>query len=101
MDMELKQKLARILLVSALATVAVPGWCAKEPSAQTPKIVNVNTADASTLATALKGIGESKAQAIVEYRKAHGPFKSAEQLAEVKGIGDKWVAANRDRISVK
>ena len=42
----------------------------------------------------------SKAQAIVDYRKAHGSFKSAEQLALVKGIGLKTVEKNRDRIVV-
>jgi competence protein ComEA len=99
--MELKHKLAQILLISALAIPAVPGWCAKEPAAEPSQIVNVNTADAATLAAALKGIGESKAQAIVAYRKEHGPFKSADDLAEVKGIGEKWIAANRDRIVLK
>lgn len=62
--------------------------------------VNVNTADAATIASTLNGVGESKAEAIVAYREAHGPFKSAEQLAEVKGIGLKTVEKNRDRIEV-
>ncbi len=57
--------------------------------------VDVNTADAKTLAKELDGIGMSKAQAIVEHRKAHGPFKSAEDLARVKGIGEKTVEQNR------
>jgi competence protein ComEA len=42
----------------------------------------------------------AKAEAIVAHRKEHGPFKSAEQLAEVKGIGLKLVEKNRDRIQV-
>jgi len=57
--------------------------------------VDVNTADASTLARELDGIGLSKAQAIVEYRKEHGPFKGPEDLARVKGVGDKTVERNR------
>ncbi len=60
--------------------------------------VNVNTADAQTLARVLHNVGPAKAEAIVEYRKANGPFKSAEQLALVKGIGLKTVERNRDRI---
>jgi len=57
--------------------------------------VDVNTADAKTLAKELDGIGMAKAQAIVEHRKANGPFKSAEELARVKGIGSKTVELNR------
>ena len=62
--------------------------------------VNINTADAATIAAALNGVGEAKAQAIVAYRTEHGPFKSADQLAEVKGIGLKTVERNRDLIEV-
>ena len=53
--------------------------------------VNINTADAETMAAELNGIGLVKAQAIVEYRKKHGPFKSAEDLSLVKGIGERTV----------
>lgn len=62
--------------------------------------VNINSADAATLDEVLLNIGAAKAQAIVEYRKANGPFKSAEELAMVKGIGLKTVEKNRDRIEV-
>jgi len=57
--------------------------------------VDVNTADAKTLAKELDGIGMAKAQAIVEHRKANGPFKSPEDLARVKGVGQKTVEQNR------
>ena len=62
--------------------------------------VNINTADAATLDRVLVNVGPAKAKAIVDYRKANGVFKSAEQLAMVKGIGLKTVEKNRDRISV-
>ena len=62
--------------------------------------VNINTADAATIDSVLVNVGPSKAQAIVEYRKANGAFKSAEELAMVKGIGLKTVEKNRDRIEV-
>jgi competence protein ComEA len=62
--------------------------------------VNINTADAATLDRVLLNVGLSKAEAIVAYRKQHGAFKSAEQLASVKGIGLKTVEKNRDRIVV-
>lgn len=60
--------------------------------------VNVNTADAETISTELKGVGLSRAQAIVAYRQQHGPFKSAEDLIEVKGIGQRTIDINRDFI---
>jgi len=60
--------------------------------------VNVNSADAATLAKELDGVGLSKAQAIVDYRKAHGPFRSAEDLAKVKGMGSKTVDRNRPNL---
>lgn len=60
--------------------------------------VNVNTADAGTIASSLKGVGQTKAEAIVAYREKNGAFKSADDLAKVKGIGDKTVAANREFI---
>lgn len=60
--------------------------------------VNINTADAAALDAVLVNVGPSKAQAIVDYRKANGVFKSAEELAMVKGIGLKTVEKNRDRI---
>ncbi len=64
------------------------------PAAQ----VDINTADAATLAKELKGIGMKRAQDIVEYRQKHGPFKSADELALVKGIGPASIARNRDII---
>ncbi len=57
--------------------------------------VNVNTADAATIAASLKGVGQSKAEAIVAYRQQHGAFKSADELVQVKGIGQKTVDNNR------
>lgn len=62
--------------------------------------VDINTADATTIAAALNGIGESKARAIVEYREKHGPFRSADELAKVKGVGLKTVEKNREQIRV-
>lgn len=63
--------------------------------------VNVNTADAETLSAELKGVGITKAIAIVEYREANGPFKSAEDLAKVKGIGARTVELNKENILVE
>ena len=62
--------------------------------------VNVNTANAEQIADALKGVGPEKAKAIVDYRKANGPFQTAEQLTEVKGIGPKTVEVNKEDIQL-
>ncbi len=62
--------------------------------------VNVNTADAATLDRVLVNVGPTKAEAIVTYRKAHGPFRSPEQLAQVQGIGLKTVEKNREMILI-
>lgn len=55
-------------------------------------LININTASASLLET-LPGIGEVLAQRIVEYRNTYGPFKSVYALTNVKGIGEKRLAA--------
>ena len=57
--------------------------------------VNINTADAKTLAKELQGIGMAKAEAIVTHRQKNGPFKSAEDLAKVKGLGKKLIEQNK------
>ncbi len=62
--------------------------------------VNINAADAVTLASSLKGVGLKKARAIVDYREANGKFKSGDDLTLVKGIGMKTVEINRKDIHV-
>ncbi|MCX7096830.1 MAG: helix-hairpin-helix domain-containing protein [Methylococcales bacterium] len=60
--------------------------------------VNVNTADAKTISDSLSGIGIKKAEAIVKYRTEKGPFKTLEDLGNVKGIGDKTLQKNKNDI---
>lgn len=62
--------------------------------------VNVNTADAETIAKTLNGVGLAKAQAIVEFREANGRFNDAHELTRVKGIGEATVRRNEGRIVV-
>ena len=85
----LKTLFSSLVLSLVLAGAAIAG-----------ETVNINTADAPTLDRVLVNVGPAKAQAIVDYRKANGAFKSPEQLAMVKGIGLKTVEKNRDRIVV-
>ena len=58
--------------------------------------VNINSADAATIAGELKGIGPAKAAAIVEYRQKHGQFRSVDELAQVKGVNQKLIDRNRN-----
>ena len=76
---------------NALAAVLLAFICSSPFAAQ---LVNVNTADAVTLAENLNGIGTAKAQAIIEYRKLHGKFNGVDDLIKVKGIGTKLVERN-------
>jgi competence protein ComEA len=63
--------------------------------------VNVNSADAATLARELDGIGPVKAQAIVDYRQKNGPFRSADDLLRVDGIGERVLEQNRGNIRIE
>lgn len=62
--------------------------------------IDINTADSAALAQAINGVGPKRAEAIVAYRKEHGPFKTVEELAKVPGIGAKLVEQNKQNISV-
>ena len=61
--------------------------------------VNINTATPADL-DGVKGIGPSKAQAIIDYRSKHGPFKSLDDLKNVKGFGEKSIAKLKGELSV-
>lgn len=87
-----------LMLVSGMVAVQ-----ASEPNKTSQPVIekiDINAANAETLAKELDGIGAKKAQAIVEYRKEHGPFKSLDDLKQVYGIGPKTIDKNRDKIFV-
>ena len=69
-------------------------------SVSSGSIININTADAATLAT-LPGIGPVIAQRVVDYRLQNGPFARVEDITQVKGIGDAILAKVRDLITVR
>ena len=84
--MKVTQLLGKVILVASLLFAS--GLASAAP-------VNVNTADAATLAKNINGVGAKKAQAIVTYRKANGPFRSIDDLLKVKGIGQKIIEKNK------
>lgn len=61
--------------------------------------VNINTATKDEL-DSVKGIGPSKAQAIIDYRNKNGAFKSLEELSNVKGFGEKSIAKLKGELTV-
>ncbi len=77
---------AALLAATLLAPIAIAGS------------VDVNTADAKTLARELNGVGKAKAEAIVSYREKNGPFKNADDLAKVKGIGKQLIEQNKPNL---
>lgn len=94
------RQLATVLLLLCALT-ALP-LQAQDPAPESAVVteVNINTADAATLAAGLTGVGPSRAEDIVRYREAYGPFTTVEQLAEVKGVGPSTLAKNRARITL-
>lgn len=79
-----------VLLAGVLAVASLGAWADR---------ININEADAALLAS-LNGIGQAKAEAIIEYRKTNGPFRSVEDLAKVKGIGPAMIEKIREQLTV-
>ena len=92
--------LGSTLLVLPAAHAAVAPDNRPAAASELTRPVNINTADAATLAGSLRGIGRSKAEAIVAYRDENGPFKSVDDLVNVKGIGAKTLEHLRPMISL-
>ncbi|MCC3375653.1 ComEA family DNA-binding protein [Cohnella sp. REN36] len=82
------------------AVGAAPPAPAAEPGRSASGLLNINTATVDQL-DGLPGIGPSKARAIVAYREAHGSFRSADDLRQVKGIGPKLMAGLRDLVATE
>jgi competence protein ComEA len=88
-------KIAAFFMVFAFVlSMAGAGWADDHGEK-----ININTATLEEL-TLLKGVGESLAQRIIDYREESGPFENAQDLLNVKGIGPKILSDNLDRITV-
>lgn len=85
--------LAGLVLACLYLAARVPAVSAEET------LVNINTASVAQL-SALKGIGDAKAQVIIAHREKNGPFKSVDDLRQVNGIGDKLLEKLRPHVTV-
>ena len=74
--------------------------CLLIPTVLFAETVNINTADKETLMTSIKGVGETRAEAIIAYREQNGAFNSIEELAEVRGVGASIVEKNMENLSI-
>ena len=92
--MDVIRKVA-VILVFAVLISSVSNFADAEHSAK----VNINTATVEELMS-LNGIGEKKAESIVEYREEIGSFVTIDELKGVKGIGDKIFSKIKDHIVI-
>ena len=89
----MKKVLVALFLVCFLAVTAAPAVMAADGK------ININAASVDEL-TQLQKIGPKTAERIVAYRQAHGPFKTIDDLKNVKGVGDKILELNKERITI-
>lgn len=85
-------KLIQSIILTLLLTLPVISFSADK--------ININTADKETLMSVIKGVGEKKAEAIIIYREENGDFKSIDDLANVKGIGQGIIEKHREELAV-
>ncbi|MBE9539603.1 MAG: ComEA family DNA-binding protein [Proteobacteria bacterium] len=92
-----------LLLVLGLSpgVLSTAAYAQADAAASQQAGVNINTADAQSLAAGLKGIGPSKAAEIVKYRETYGPFASVDELTEVKGVGKATIEKNRNVLTLE
>lgn len=88
-----------LIVLTPAVSLSAQGATPKQSVAAAVSVIAVNSATVEQLQT-LPGIGEVTARRIVEYRKAHGPFRQAEDLLQVKGIGAQTLEKLRTRISL-
>ena len=84
-------KLINTILLTLLLSLPIIGFSAES--------ININTANKETLMSVIKGVGDKKAEAIINYREENGPFKSIDDLANVRGIGQSMIEKHRDMLS--
>lgn len=97
-----KRNFCKAVIASLLLVLAPLGLAAQEAAETTEQVVqlDINHADANSIAAALDGVGLVKAREIVAYREMFGNFQVVEELLEVNGIGAATLERNRERIVI-
>lgn len=98
-DERLNKADAQFYLSKPTVSNAKTNFSSKNSSVGAADQVRLNSATVAELQQ-LSGVGEKKAQAIVEYRQKNGKFKSVDELQNVKGIGPKLLEKNRARLGL-
>ncbi len=89
----------QIVILTTEQTLDLDGSVRTEDTERMKGFVNINTASVEELTT-LSGIGESRAEAIVEYRESHGDFQTIDAIMQVSGIKEALFAKIKDKITV-
>jgi competence protein ComEA len=87
-----------MLALAPLGLAQVDTATTTDPVAIEAEQIDINHADAETIARVLVGIGMSRAEAIVAYREEFGSFASLEELMMVRGVGEVTLKNNQSRI---
>ncbi len=88
------------IYVPSIEEIRGDSWGQEYTSLQQDNKVNINTADMARLVT-LKGIGETRAMAIIEYREKNGGFEKIEDIMNVSGIGESSFGKIKEDICVR
>ena len=107
-EISVKLKFFRLALFAFLMLGSYTGQAQNLPATENSEVsysemserVNINIADAETIAMMLDGVGLSRAEAIVDYRESNGDFKSVDELIMVSGIGEVTLRNNVDKITL-
>jgi competence protein ComEA len=105
-DQRLKQQPKHTVQLQQRVVQVQPTQPVSYVATHTPQILgeqiklNINTASQDEIVAKLEGIGRKKAQAVIDYRQQHGHFKRVDDLLQVKGIGQKTLDKNRDKIQI-
>lgn len=95
----MKARLIAILLSFFVISMPLHAATPTQQASKQQVKINLNTADLATLTGSFKGIGKKRAEAIIAYRDSHKGFKSVEELAEVKGLGQHFMESNREKLN--
>ena len=86
-------KLINSFILTFLLTLPIIGF--------STETININNADKETLMSVIKGVGEKKAEAIIQYREKNGPFESIDELSNIKGIDIGIIEKNKHNLTTE